>query len=166
MNSAPLAALFFCGVILAGRAGVVISSVLFLASFPLLSMLQGYQVGMDLVTSVIGFALIILLALKLQNARTLPVTSRAVLMVGGSLLCAAGYFFFTNTMSWLSLPFYDKSWEGFYQAQWGQHPSLAQPTWVFLRNSLVGNGIFSFLLCASQWRVNFTLQLNKITELN
>jgi len=164
VNSAPLAALFFCGVVLAGRTGAVIVSLLFFVSFPVLSLLQGYSVGVDLLVSVAGFAGIIFLASKFYGSPVSSPLNKVILLVGGSVGCALLFFLFTNTMSWLSLPMYEKNWTGFYQAQWGQHPSLSQPTWVFLRNSLLGNAGFAILLCASQWTLNFGKDFKRTLE--
>gem|GEM_PF-1889658 len=165
-NSAPLAAFFFCGVLFSGRVGMWICSVLFLISYPLLSLIKGYGIGWDFPVSVLGFALIMLIALKgresgFQQGR------KVALIVGGSIVCAVSFYFLTNTMSWLTLPqHYEKSLTGFYHAQWGQAPTLPQPTWMFLRNSLTGNGLFAVLISLAHWKVNFKQSLAPVPAVN
>ncbi len=151
-NSAPLAALFFASTLLAGRNGVILSTALFLLSYPLLSLLQGYPVGTDLLTSLLGFGLIVGIATMAGKLPCHGFIARLTLLLGGSIISAALFYFLTNTFSWWILPFYDKTATGFYYAQWGQHPSLAQPTWHFLRNSLIGNTCFISLLTLAQLR--------------
>ena len=162
-NSAPIAALFFCGAILSGRGGVLISAILFLASYPILSLLQGYPVGTDFLVSLVGFSAIAVLGLKFHGNASNSGMKRASLLIGGSLACAIGFYFFANTLSWLSGSFYEKSWNGFYQAQWGQHPTLAQPTWVFFRNSLVANASFALVMAVANFKLDFRSQVAKIT---
>ena len=156
VNSAPIAALFFCGVLVAGKSGAIITSLLWLATYPLLSLLQGYPIGMDFLASLFGFGLIVLLAFQVQ--RPAGQTQSAALLIGGSLLSALGFYFITNTFSWLGMPLYSKNLEGFVQAQWAGHPSFLQPTWVFLRNSLIGNGALAVLLVVSLWKLNFGMK--------
>jgi len=144
VNSTPFAALFFCGVLFKGRLGAMICGIPYLIAYPLVSYLNGYSVGVDFYTTLVSYLIISLVAFRSQSL--LGQSSNALTVIGGSLLCALGFYLFTNTICWLTTPFYEKSLTGLYYAQWGQHPSLSQPTWIFLRNSLVGNGVFALLI--------------------
>ena len=58
---------------------------------------------------------------------------------------ALAFFFLTNTVAFLADPLYPKSWEGFVQAQWTGPVGAVLPTWVFLRNLLAANLLFTGL---------------------
>lgn len=165
VNSTPLAALFFCGVLFSGRAGGYLCFALFLLAYPVLTLIQGYTLGWDFPATLVAFTLISGVAYKLREY-TPQGGKKLLLLVGGSMACAAMYYFMTNTASWLALPFYEKSLTGFYQAQWGQAPGLPLPTWVFLRNSLIGNGLFALLICLAHWKVNFKPSLAPSPAIN
>jgi len=68
--------------------------------------------------------------------------SRAfVASLGAALL----FYVVTNTVSFFGLPeFYERSWQGFWQAQWLGPVGLG-PTWVFLRNACAANLLFTTL---------------------
>ncbi|MFZ2280009.1 MAG: DUF6580 family putative transport protein [Prosthecobacter sp.] len=72
----------------------------------------------------------------------------------GSLLgvvgCSLVFYFFTNTVSWLSNPVsaYSRDLAGWLQAVTTGEPGHL-PTWFFLRNSLVSDLGFSLLLLAA-----------------
>jgi len=72
----------------------------------------------------------------------------------GSLLGVAGcslvFYFFTNTVSWLSNPVsaYSRDLAGWLQAVTTGEPGHL-PSWFFLRNSLVSDLAFSLLLLAA-----------------
>jgi hypothetical protein len=68
--------------------------------------------------------------------------------LSGSAAAALLFYFVTNTISFWGLPeFYERTWVGFYQAQWSGPVGLG-PTWVFLRNAVAANLLFTtfFLL--------------------
>jgi hypothetical protein len=74
-------------------------------------------------------------------------------MLGGAALCAVLAFFAMNCLSWLTLPDYPKTLSGFMQAQWTGAPHHGQPTWVFLRNPLLANVLFTGLFVLGQRRM-------------
>lgn len=70
----------------------------------------------------------------------------------GSLLgvvgCSVAFYLITNTVAWVSSPYYTKDFAGFMQAlTTGEAGHL--PSWFFLRNSLVSDLGFSLLLLAA-----------------
>jgi hypothetical protein len=106
---------------------------------PLVSLLQGHPlVGWHHLALLAGLAATVALALPLRRHRS------AAAVLGGSVAAALLFYFLTNTLSFLTLPLYPKSLEGFVQAQW-TGPAGLGPTWLFLRNSLAANLAFSAL---------------------
>ncbi len=138
INSAPLSALFLCGLWFAGARGLMLTGVLWLVAYPLLSVLHGYAVGADFIASVVGLASVTGIAYFMMQRFSKGFWQA---MVGG-LLGALAFYLITNTFSWIANPLYTKDLSGFYQAQWSGHPTYSLPTWVFLRNSLAGNALF------------------------
>ena len=55
-------------------------------------------------------------------------------------------------LSFATLPLYPKSFEGFVQAQW-TGPAGFGPTWVFLRNAMAANVLFTALVLVAHHRV-------------
>lgn len=153
-NVAPIAGLFFCAVYYAGKKGILVSSMIWLASYPLLSALQGYGIGMDFLASVLGFAFIVAVAFYAKNIPASSKREQFFTTFLGTLGGAVFFYFLTNLFCWVSDPVYEKNWSGLAQAQWTGHPTYPFPTWVYLRNSLAGNGVFIVLLLLSQWRMN------------
>jgi hypothetical protein len=89
-------------------------------------------------------------------------------MLGGAMGAAVLCYFFANTGSWALLP-YEKTWPGFWQAQTigltgrdlGLGDVVLAPTWVFLKNGILANVLFTglFLLGQRQWGVESTGEL-------
>jgi hypothetical protein len=65
--------------------------------------------------------------------------------VGGALVCGLVFYAVTNTLSWLTMPEYAKSFAGWAQALTTGLPGLP-PTWTFLRNSMISDAGFSLVL--------------------
>jgi len=162
INSAPIAALFLCAVFYAGSRGLAVAGIVWCVSYPVLSFLQGYGIGADLLASLVGLAIIISAAFFFKKSSF----SRKpwVAILGGSLASAALFYFITNCFSWIALPLYEKNLTGFYQAQWAGHPDLAMPTWMFLRNSLIGNGVFALLVLLAQFKLPFSATRSVLKE--
>ena len=73
----------------------------------------------------------------------------------GSMASAVVFYLLTNTLSWAFDPLYVKSWSGFTQALWSGLPQY-QPTWMFFRNALISQAVFSglFLFATASVRAN------------
>ena len=65
-------------------------------------------------------------------------------LVGGGVLGALLFYFVTNTASWLFDPGYSKTLSGWFQALTTGLPGYP-PTWMFLKNTLLGGGLFTGL---------------------
>ncbi len=144
VNSAPISALFLCAVLYAGLRGAAIASAVWIVSYPFLSLLQGFEVSDGLLASLTGIGVTVWFGLFLRKSTFEQ--NPFVSVLGGSLFAAVGFYFITNCFSWIGLPLYEKNLHGFYQAQWSGHPSLMLPTWVFLRNSIIGNSSLALII--------------------
>ena len=87
-----------------------------------------------------ALALVGCMGLLLQNR----VSFKALLPA--SILGSTMFYAVTNTFSWLSDPGYARNFAGFVQALTVGLPQYsATPSWMFFRNSLVSDIIFTFL---------------------
>ena len=66
INSAPIAALFLCAVLYMGWKGMAIASMIWLSSYPFLSLLQGYSVSVGFLASFSGLSIIAMLGFSLR----------------------------------------------------------------------------------------------------
>lgn len=151
-NFQPLPALFLCSIVfLRGTKAWMLPVAAWLVSNPLASMLQGYN---PLNSG--GGVLVAFLALLLTGALALPLrrSPSPALVLGGGVLAAVLFHVVTNTAVWLSDPTYLKSAEGLKQALWTGRPIDPGPTWIFLRNLVAGNLVFTglFLLARRSWQ--------------
>ena len=149
-NFQPLPALFLCSIVfLRGTKAWALPVAAWLISNPLASMLQGYPPFAH------GGVTMAFLALLLTGVLALPLrkSPSPTLVLGGGLVAALLFHLVTNTAVWLVDPGYAKSGEGLWQALWSGRPIDPMPTWIFLRNLLVANGVFTalFLLARRSW---------------
>jgi hypothetical protein len=66
--------------------------------------------------------------------------------VGGTVLCALGFYVITSTQSWWMSPAYAKSISGWLQALTMGDPAWQPQAWVFAVRSMLSEGLFAFLL--------------------
>ena len=137
-NLQPLGALFFCGMALFGLRGIILPALVWFITYPITSLQQGYPWSTQMLVPLLGFAAMILLARTFQNS------SPGKIFLG-SLASALVFYLVTNTLSWAMDPLYPKSLAGLAQALTVGLPQFATPTWVFFRNSLVSQAVFSAL---------------------
>jgi hypothetical protein len=148
-NFQPLPALFLCSIVfLRGTKAWALPVVAWLVSNPLASMLQGYSPFAHGGVIVAFFALLLtgVLALPLRKSPT------PALMLGGGLVAGLVFHLVTNVAVWAADPAYMKSAEGLWQALWSGRPG-EMPTWIFLRNLIAANVVFTalFLLARRSW---------------
>lgn len=96
-----------------------------------------------------GLALVGWIGVLLQNRASLKTLLPA--SIAGSTM----FYLITNTFSWLSDPGYTKSFSGLIQSLTVGLPQYsATPTWIFFRNSLVSDLVFTclFVVCMSAGR--------------
>jgi len=143
-NFQPLAALFFCGALLApGLRGYAIPFAIWAVTYPLsigpvadLSIFFTTLLALS-ATYVLGYAL---------SRRGFP------FMLLGSVLAAVVFHLITNGAAWLGDPMYEKSVTGLWQSVWTGPPTSNIPSWVFLRNLAAANLIFTGIFAGAQLR--------------
>ncbi len=149
-NFQPLPALFLCSIVfLRGTKAWALPVAAWLVSNPLASMLQGYAPFAH------GGVTVAFLTLLLTGALALPLrkSPSPALVLGGGVVAALLFHLVTNTAVWLADPTYARSGEGLWQALWSGRPTDPMPTWIFLRNLVIANGVFTalFLLARRTW---------------
>ena len=100
----------------------------------------------EVLSHYLGFALVGCIGLLLQNRPRMKTMLPA--SIGASLI----FYLVTNTFSWLSDPAYVKNFAGLMQSLTVGLPQYsATPTWMFFRNSLVSDLLFTafFVVCMS-----------------
>jgi hypothetical protein len=141
MNVSPLPALFLLSMVcFQGRERWLLPLGAWLITDPLLNVFYGHDLfAWDQLGMVLGLAATALLVPWLKASFS---SSRAFM---ASLVAAVLFYVVTNTISFFGLPeFYERSWQGFWQAQWSGPVGLG-PTWVFLRNACAANLLFTTL---------------------
>ena len=145
-NFQPLAALFFCGPLLApGLRGLL---------FPVALWLITYPFGIGPITDVPIFltALGGLLATFWIGRKFVAKSGYAIIC--GSVAAAIVFHLLTNTIAWIGDPTYQKTLTGFWQSQW-TGPVVSQiPSWVFLRNFAAANVLFSTLFVLARFKLH------------
>jgi len=113
-NFQPLPALLLCSLVfLDGRIRWMLPIGVWLISDPLVSLIQGYPVlGWHHLAMLPAIAAVIVVAYWLRRK-----PGNLQLLVG-STAAALAFYFLANTVSFLVLPLYTKTMEGFVQAQW------------------------------------------------
>lgn len=148
-NFQPLPALFLCSLIFfRGTKAWALPLAAWLISYPVASLLQGYQPFHS--GDAVAFG-----ALLLTGALALPLrkSPSPALVLGGAFAAALLFHVVTITPIWLAEPSYAKSAEGLWQALWSGRPTDPMPSWVFLRNMAAANLLFTalFLLAGRSW---------------
>ena len=97
----------------------------------------------------VALALVGCIGLLLRNRVSLKT------LVPASILGSTMFYLITNTFSWLSDPVYAKNFTGLIQSLTVGLPQYsATPTWMFFRNSLVSDLVFTclFVVCMNAGR--------------
>ena len=145
-NFQPLAALFFCGALMAsGWRGFVMPLTVWIVSYPLPGMFQNGPVADPLIfgSTLLAFALTFGIGKSLVT-RSLPT------LLLGSLTAALSFHLLTNGAAWLFDPRYAKSLEGLFQSLWTGAPGAPLPSWVFFRNFAAANLLFTGIFLSAR----------------
>lgn len=145
-NFQPLYAVFFCATVFLGWRVLWVPAAAWLITLPLTNGMQGFGWSAEMLVAMTGLGLTVAVGWAFRDKRAL------LPLLGGAALCAILGFFAMNCLSWLTLPDYPKTFAGFVQAQWTGAPHHAQPTWIFLRNPLLANVLFTGLFVLGQYR--------------
>jgi hypothetical protein len=144
-NFQPLAALFFCGALMApGWRGYAIPLGIWLVTFALGSGHTGNPA--QFLSPVIAFTLVFFLGQSLSK-RSVPT------LLLGSIASALIFHLMTNTAAWMLDARYAKTLEGLVQSLWTGAPGDVLPSWVFLRNLTAANFIFTGIFLAARVRL-------------
>lgn len=144
-NFQPLAALFFCGALLApGWRGFAIPLGIWAVTFP-------FGVGhtanpLDFATTSLALIAIFFMGKSLSN-RCLPT------LLLGSATSAIVFHLITCGGSWITDPLYAKNLEGLFQSVWSGPVGSKIPSWVFLRNLTAANVLFTGIFALAQLRL-------------
>lgn len=149
-NFNPLPALLLCSLVfLKGAQRWALPLSIWILTDPVASLAQGSTVfGWHHLSIAAGLASVVIIALALKGR------GLGTLFLG-TAVSALSFYFLTNCFSFLTLPIYPKTLEGFIQAQWTGPVGLG-PTWIFLRNLLAANLLFTSLFVLSM-RAPFAL---------
>ncbi|HEY0369512.1 MAG TPA: DUF6580 family putative transport protein [Chthoniobacterales bacterium] len=146
LNFAPLAAIALCSAAyFPAKFKFTVPLLALLVSDVVLNMHYGYSLVSPFVIShYIGFALVGCLGLLVSGRASLKT------LLPGSIVASLIFYVVTNSVSWIYDPGYAKTAGGWLQCLTTGLPAYsATPTWMFFRNSLVGDLFFTalFVLC-------------------
>lgn len=144
-NFQPLAALFFCGALLApGWRGFAIPLGVWALTFPLG---VGHTANpLDFASTSLALLTIFFIGKSLSK-RNLPT------LLLGSAASALAFHLITCGVAWITDPHYAKNLEGLYQSVWAGPIGSTIPSWVFLRNLAAANVIFTSIFAVAQMRL-------------
>jgi hypothetical protein len=150
-NFAPMAAIALCGAAyFPARYKFTVPLIALFISDVVLNMHYGFSLFSPFVAShYLGFALVGGLGLLLQNRASLKT------LLPASLAASFIFYVVTNIVSWAFDPGYVKNFGGLLQALTVGVPAYsATPTWMFFRNSLLSDLLFTglFVLCMNLGR--------------
>jgi hypothetical protein len=154
-NFQPLAALFFCGALLApGWRGFAIPLGVWAATFPLG---VGHTANpLDFVSTIVALAVIFFIGKSLSK-KSLPT------LLLGSAAAAIAFHLITCGAAWITDPLYAKNLEGLYQSVWAGPFGSKIPSWVFLRNLTAANLLFTAIFAVAQVRLpKFSLPVRDV----
>ncbi len=137
-NFSPVLALFFCGAVyLRGTASWLIPAVAVVGSDLLLNPTYGENLLEPFMLATYGgFALAVFVGRFVSKRRAWPT------LLGGVLGCSISFYLLTNFFAWLVNPAYAKTLAGLWQALTIGTLGFP-PTYLFLRNSLVSDLLFT-----------------------
>lgn len=146
-NFQPLAALFFCGALIAkGWRAWAIPLAAWVLTYPAPAMLQGnagYLTAGVIVTTGVAFAVTFLIGKRLSGAGF-------VALLAGSMAAALAFHLITNGAAWIGSPLYPKSAAGLWQSLWTGPAGSPIPSWVFLRNMTCANLLFTAVFLSAR----------------
>ena len=145
-NFAPMAAVALCAAAyFPTKFKFAVPMIALLISDVVLNMSYGFSLFSPFVVShYIGFAFVGALGWLLRNRASLKT------LLPASIAASVIFYVVTNGVSWLFDPGYPKNFAGLIQALTVGLPAYsATPTWMFFRNSVVSDLLFTglFILC-------------------
>lgn len=151
LNFAPMAAIALCAAAyFPAKYKFTVPIIALLISDLVLNIHYGFSLLSPFVLShYLGFAIVGCLGLLLQKRRSMKT------LLPASIVASLIFYLITNSISWLYDPGYAKNPVGLIQSLTVGLPQYsATPTWMFFRNSLVSDVIFTclFVVCMNAGR--------------
>jgi hypothetical protein len=144
-NFAPLAAIALCGAIyLPRRMAVLLPLAALVVSDVVLNVFHYHRdlLTWEILPRYVALALVSGLGFSLRGRATVG------RVFGASIVGSLFFYFLSNTGSWIADPGYAKTVGGWFQAMTYGLPGLP-PTWMFYRNTLVSDLLFTGLFLFS-----------------
>ena len=137
----PLPAIFLCSVVfLRGRQAWLLPLGAWLVSNPIMSVLQGSDPLSIIGPEATAFLTMLAIGLCALALRARPTALR---MLGAGILAGVLFHAVTGIVGWLAYPVYPKNLIGLEQSLWSGPAGSALPSWIFLRNLVCANIIFT-----------------------
>lgn len=147
-NFQPLAALFFCGALMAKSwRAWAIPLAAWAVTYPAPAIIQGnmgYLSAGVIITTALAFAATFFIGKKLSGAGFAT-------LLAGSVTAALAFHLITNGAAWMGSPLYPKSPTGLWQSLWAGPAGSAIPSWVFLRNMTCANLLFTAIFLSARF---------------
>ncbi len=146
-NFQPLAALFFCGALMAsGWRAWAIPLGAWLITYPAPALIAGNASWITpgvVLTTGLAFAATFFIGKSLSKGNF------GTLLLG-SVTAAISFHVITNGIAWAFSPLYAKNLGGLWQSLW-TGPALSEiPNWVFLRNMTAANVLFTAVFLSAR----------------
>ncbi len=147
-NFQPLAALFFCGALMAKSwRGWAIPLAAWALTYPVPAILSGnsgYLVPAEIIVTGVAFAATFFIGKRFSEASFTT-------LLAGSLTAALAFHLITNGAAWIGDPRYAKTTEGLWQSLWAGPIGSPIPSWVFLRNMAAANLLFTAIFLSARF---------------
>ncbi|NJM36544.1 MAG: hypothetical protein HC845_00970 [Akkermansiaceae bacterium] len=143
-NFQPLAALFFCGALLApGWRGFAIPFAIWAVTYPFA---KGPITDPAIIlTTLMGLIVVFFIGKFFEKKSILKVLL-------GSVAASVVFHLITNGAAWIGDPMYQKNITGLWQSVWTGPVGSPMPSWVFLKNFTAANLIFTSIFAVAQFR--------------
>ncbi len=149
-NFQPVAALFFCAALISKSSKAwIIAALAWLISYPAPALFAGNSAWLNpvlLLTTAAAFAATYFLGRSFSG-------QNFVSIIGGAALAAIAFHVITNGLAWIGSPLYSKDVSGLYQSLWSGPPLSNIPSWVFLRNMMAANILFTAIFLSANFRL-------------
>ncbi len=143
-NFQPLAALFFCGAMMApGWRGLALPAAIWAITYP-------FGIGPVYSLPIFVTTLIALVAMFLMGRSAAK--HGVPTLLAGSIAAAVVFHLITSGAAWIGEPMYPKTAGGLWQSVWSG-PLGYGPSWVFLRNLAAANLIFTAVFVLARLRL-------------
>lgn len=147
-NFQPLAALFFCGALMAKDwRGWAIPLAAWLVTYPAPAIFEGNAAHLSpgvLAVTALAFTATFFIGKSLAG-------KHAAVLLAGSVAAALAFHLITNGAAWIGSPLYPKSPLGLWQSLWAGPVGSPIPSWVFLRNMTAANLLFTAIFLSARF---------------